>query len=339
MTVIRAAVIGLGQSGFFLDLDPARKEIWSHSKAIAEHEKTNLVAVVDEDRTKKSLIDEYHSLQKSIYFENIDEMLLTAKPEFVSVCSPTPTHLEMIKKIASCSSVRYVFCEKPVGISPEETNAIISICNEREIILSSNYMRRWDSKYRYIKGVIEKKKYGNLLAVNANGATALMTSASHLIDLMIYFSGSIEEVSGSKQINYVRRVHGIDDYGANAFFRFKNGATGHLKASSKSPEYYMFEIDLQFELGRIEVKDDGNEIIESEFKKVGSNSGSDYMSLVKNERKIQNNQRLLDAISDITDCKFPCKPISNGDNALEVQKIIQGIMKSSDMKGAFEKIG
>ena len=72
---------------------------------------------------------------------------------------------------------------------------------------------------------------------------------------------------------------------------------------------------------------------------MGSNSGSDYMSLVKNERKIQNNQRLLDAISDITDCKFPCKPISNGDNALEVQKIIKGIMKSSDLKGAFEKIG
>ena len=70
MAAIRAAaVIGLGQSGFFLDLDPARKEIWSHSKAIAEHEKMDLVAVVDEDKTKKSLIDEYHILQKSIYFE------------------------------------------------------------------------------------------------------------------------------------------------------------------------------------------------------------------------------------------------------------------------------
>ena len=30
----------------------------------------------------------------------------------------------------------------------------------------------------------------------------------------------------------------------------------------------MFEIDLLFELGRIEIRDDGNEIIESEFKKL-----------------------------------------------------------------------
>ena len=49
MKKLRAAVIGLGQSGLTLDFDSARKEIWSHSLAISKHKKLNLEAVVDED--------------------------------------------------------------------------------------------------------------------------------------------------------------------------------------------------------------------------------------------------------------------------------------------------
>ena len=42
MAAIRAAVVGLGQSGFFLDLDPVRKEIWSHSKQLLSMKKWTL---------------------------------------------------------------------------------------------------------------------------------------------------------------------------------------------------------------------------------------------------------------------------------------------------------
>lgn len=339
MKKLRAAVIGLGQSGLTLDFDSARKEIWSHSLAISKHKKLNLEAVVDEDKSKIKLLSKLNTSSKTKFFSTTEEMIEEIDPEFISICVPAGLHLEILKKIKGASSLKYIFCEKPVGRSVEETKKIIAICKNKKIILATNYMRRWEEKYIKIKERILKKEYGNLLAINANGATALQTSASHLIDLMLYFSGPIKGVSGELQTNYVRKVHGYHDFGANAFFKFKNGATGHLKATSKSPEYYMFEIDMLFEKGRIEIRKDGEEIIESKFKNKKSSSGSGFLVLEEEKYKVSKNERLLNALTDIIKNPYPSDPKSSGKNALEVQKIIEAILKSSKQKGVFKKIG
>jgi len=339
--LIRAAVIGLGQSGIMLDLDPARKEIWTHCVSIDLHKSLTIDAVVDEDKEKEKILLEKLGQQKKIaYYTDTKKMVEEINPNFVSVCAPTGNHLQIIKELSQAPELKYIFCEKPVGLSVDQTKEIISICNERQIILGTNYMRRWESKYIKIKESIAKQELGKLLAINANGATALYTSASHLIDLMVYFSGPIEEVSGVLQTDYVRDVHGTEDPGANAFFRFKNGATGHLKASSKDPQHYMFELDILFEEGRIEIKRDGEEILISDFKYSNASSGSDYMRLEKREQETYRSERMLDALSDIIECKFSySEPKSNGDNALEVQKTIKAIIDSSNEGGIFKKIG
>jgi len=339
MSKIKAAVIGLGKSGLTLDLDSARKEIWTHSLAIKEHKKLDLVAVVDEVGCERDSLKKIGITKKTIFFKDSEQMIKEIDPEFVSICTPANTHLDIVKKLNKCSSLKYIYCEKPVGISAKETKEIIAICKNRNIILGTNYMRRWEKKYIDVREKILRKEYGNLLAINANGATALYTSASHLIDLMIYFSGKVSEVSGKLQTDYIREVHGNEDFGANAFLKFENGATGHLKATSKGPEFYMFEIDILFEEGRIEIKNDGNEIIESKFVNKKSNSGSGFMTLEEVPNKITNNERLLSALTDITNTTHPSLPKSNGENALEVQKVIQTIIESSNKGGVFKKIG
>ncbi len=339
MNKIKAAVIGLGNSGIKLDLDGARKEIWTHSVAIQKHKNLNLLATVDKIECKKELFEKLGISSETIFYKDINEMIKEINPEFVSICTPAGSHLDIVKKITKGSNLKYIFCEKPVGISVKETEEIITICKNKKVILGTNYMRRWEDKYINIKEKILNKEYGNLLAINANGATALYTSASHLIDLMIYFSGQVSEVSGILQTNYIREVHGHKDFGANAFLKFKSGVTGHLKAVSKSPKFYMFEVDLLFEEGRIEIRNDGEKIIESRFTSNKSNSGSDFMALEEEENKVYSNERMLSALTDITNTTHPSLPRSNGENALEVQKVIETIIESSNKKGVFKKIG
>ena len=101
----------------------------------------------------------------------------------------------------------------------------------------------------------------------------------------------------------------------------------------------MFEIDMLFEKGRIEIRKDGEEIIESKFKNKESSSGSGFMVLEKEKYKVSKNERLLNALTDIIKNPYPSDPQSSGKNALEVQKIIEAIFKSSKQKEVFKKIG
>ena len=337
--MIKAAVVGLGQIGIMLDQDKSRNQIWTHCAGITNHENLLLDSVVDEDISRKRMLKILNQKEHIKFFTNVDQMINESSPEFVSVCTPSTSHLKIIETLTNCPSVNYIFCEKPMGASSIEAKKIISLCKAKNIILATNYMRRWDKRYIELRELIVNNSLGSLLAVNANGATALYTSSSHLIDLLIYLAGPVNEVSGTLQNSYIRKVHGVEDPGANIFLKFQNGATGHLKASSIDPIHYMFEIDLLFEEGRIEIKKDGEEIIVSNFVFRNSASGGDYMSLEDKVIKPELNERMLDAISDIISCRQSNRiPRSNGNNALDVHKLIQAVMESSNMEGVFKKI-
>ena len=61
----------------------------------------------------------------------------------------------------------------------------------------------------------------------------MLTSASHHIDLMVYFGGKIEWLVGDVQTDYIRNVFGVLDPGGVALLKFKNGYFGFLKSTSK----------------------------------------------------------------------------------------------------------
>ena len=337
MKKIKSLVIGLGQSGFDLDLDPKRKIIWTHCKAINKHKNLDLCGAIDSDHSKGFHIKKKFK-DKVLFSSNLEECLNEIKPEFISICTPTNTHLDLVKKLSKFKGIKYIFCEKPLGTNTKEAQEIISLCKESKIILATNYMRRWDKKYLWIKDKIESKSLGNLISINAYGTTAMYTSSSHLIDLILFYGGSVEKVSGYLQKDFVRKVHGKKDPGANAFIKFTNGVTCHLAAKSKTPSHYMFEIDLIFQEGRIVIKNDGKSLEFFTFKETNF-SGTGYMGLSKKKINIKDNERMLDAITDIISCKYgESLPKSSGKNALDVHELIRAINKSSLKNGNFYKI-
>tara|TARA_B100000989_G_scaffold102274_1_gene74785 strand:- start:9637 stop:10650 length:1014 start_codon:yes stop_codon:yes gene_type:complete len=337
MKKIKSLVIGLGQSGFDLDLDPKRKIIWTHCKAINKHKNLDLCGAIDSDHSKGFHIKKKFK-DKVLFSSNLEECLNEIKPEFISICTPTNTHLDLVKKLSKFKGIKYIFCEKPLGTNTKEAQEIISLCKESKIILATNYMRRWDKKYLWIKDKIESKSLGNLISINAYGTTAMYTSSSHLMDLILFYGGSAEKVSGYIQEDFIRKVHGEEDPGANAFIKFSNGVTCHLIAKSKTPNHYMFEIDLIFQEGRIVIKNDGKYLKFYTFKKTDF-SGTGYLGLSEKKFNIKDNERMLDAITDIINCEFgESLPKSSGKNALDVHKLIRAINKSSLKNGSFCKI-
>lgn len=325
----KTAIIGLGQIGYKIDEDSFRTIIWSHAKAYKKHNKTKLIAVCDIDKTS---YDDF-----KIYYPNIDfyddyaKMVEDVEIDIVSICTPTPTHLDIVRNIAKSKPPKAIFIEKPMGQNLLEANQISDLCNNNGIVLAVNYMRRWDNKYKVVKNNIDSKKLGDLQSISAYGCTALLMSTSHLIDLFLQFGGEVEWIVGGLQTDYVRKVSGKDDPGGYAFVKYKSGVCAYLKGTSRDPLHLMFEIDLLFSEGRLTISDDGSELSEWSFTDKETSTGSGYKTLEKisNYKYGIENERMLDAISDIIKCiETSQDPKSNGLNAIEVHRLIQGIKMS-----------
>ena len=327
----KAAIIGLGDIAYKIDTDLSRKTIWTHAKGFKTHKNIDLIAVSD--------IKESHYRDFNIYYKNINyyksylEMLKNNKLDIISICTPTNTHLKIIKEIVCLKSFKAIFFEKPMGLDLKEAEEISALCVNSGIVLAVNYMRRWENKYIYLKTIIDNKELGHLHSITAYGSTALLTSTSHLIDLFLYYGGDFRWLVGSLQTEYVRKVHGYYDPGGYAFTRFSNGVFGFLKGVSKDPLHYMFEIDLLFSDARATLSSDGESFNLEKFTNSNSTSGAGYKVLEKvdlNQSEFKKNERMLDAISDILDCINTKKlPKSNGLNAIKVHKFIQAIKDSN----------
>ena len=72
-------------------------------------------------------------------YYNVNDFEIIKKCDVIFILTPNKTHLDYIKKLYP---KRYIFCEKPVGISVKETEEIITICKNKKVILGTNYMIR-----------------------------------------------------------------------------------------------------------------------------------------------------------------------------------------------------
>lgn len=333
-TSYRTGIIGLGQIAYGIDNDSTRSIIWSHAKAYGKHPQTEIVAICDADPAK--LLEVREALNGPNCYSDYRQMLAAEDLDIVSICTPTATHLDVVRTVVDMGAARAVFCEKPVAYYAEEIRALAELCDEKEIVHAVNYMRRWDTKYRYIKEQLDTEDLGAVQTVVAYGATALFTSTSHLLDTVLYFCGQPLWVSGDLQRDFVRQVHGREDPGGIGFIHFANGAFGFLKGTSHSPYKYMFEVDILCANGRLRIADDGRSLKKWSFGLGNTSSGYGYEALTETEPiDIEENERMLMAIDEIVGAlEGGDMPASNFISAEGVVRVINLIEQSANCGSA-----
>ncbi|WP_279716632.1 Gfo/Idh/MocA family protein [Chelonobacter oris] len=236
--------------------------------------------------------------------------------------------------------MKVIFCEKTISYSLEEAKEIVDLCDKHNVIIAVNYIFRWDNLIQEIKKLLDSNAIGKIYSLVGYGATALHTSTSHLIDLLLYFSDSeIEYVVGDVQNDFVRNVHGISDVGGTGMIKFKSNSVGFIKGTGSSPMKYMFEIDILGENGRIRLYNNGSSYDLYTFSSSENSSGSKYESLdlVYSKHNATPNERMVDAIlSLIEGVETGKQPVSNIQTAIESVKVIESI-KSSPNNGILIK--
>jgi len=100
------------------------------------------------------------------FYNSAVDLINSDEVEAIIVASWDPTHAEFV--LESIKAGKYVFCEKPLATSAEETLMII----DEEIkfgkkVVQVGFMRRYDRGYREIKNEIENKEIGVPLIIHS----------------------------------------------------------------------------------------------------------------------------------------------------------------------------
>ncbi len=218
-----------------------------HAEKISQTEGFNLIAVCDINSENLELARrEYPNLKG--YFINLEEMLAIQDLELVFVVVPHNAHREVV--IRCLDAGKNVVLEKPMSITVEEANAMISKANETGLMLSVFHNRRWDSDYLTIKEIINKGLIGEIFHIEAGltnyrhpGFTwrsdkeacgsVMHDWGAHFIDWILNLVPSkITQITGDFQ-KRVWHVVTNEDHG-EVFIRFENGVTADFMISDIS---------------------------------------------------------------------------------------------------------
>ncbi len=252
MTEYRVAIIGCGNIAGRWNNDPATSHALTHAKAYDLHPGTKLVACCDSEMNRAREFASRWGAGNC--YQSVDELLAREKVDIVSVCVPTPSHRDVVGKIARAGKgksggPKLVLLEKPVAASEADALALAADLNSAVIACSVNYIRRFDSLLQSVRGRIATGELGKVQQFRGRYTKGLLNNGSHLVNLLRFYFGRIERWH---ILDYFQELEG--DPTVSLFVQFASGVNGTIQGLRESC-YSVFDLDIMMEQGEIRLLD------------------------------------------------------------------------------------
>jgi UDP-N-acetyl-2-amino-2-deoxyglucuronate dehydrogenase len=242
MQTIRFGIVGYG------------KVAGLHVQALAGLDACELAAVCGRDQAKAEAFAAPHGIAA---FTSIAKMVSQQELDAVIIATPHLQHRE--HSISALEAGAHVLVEKPMALSVEACDAMISAAHTHGRLLGVISQRRWFPAVRRVREAIDAGKIGVPVlgqvimlgwrdeayyrsdpwrgSWSGEGGGVLANQAPHQLDLMQWFMGPIEEVFAYWD-NLNHPYIEVEDT-AVAIFRCQNGALGNILVSnSQKPGIY-----------------------------------------------------------------------------------------------------
>ncbi len=99
------------------------------------------------------------------WYRDYEELLDEARPDFVTIATPSGFHLEPLEACARRGI--HVLCEKPQEISVRRVDRMIQVARESRIRLGGIFPQRFNPVLRVVHGAAAQRRFGDLAVVNA----------------------------------------------------------------------------------------------------------------------------------------------------------------------------
>jgi predicted dehydrogenase len=255
---LRVGVVGFGKMGLL------------HASIANGLEISELVAAAD---PTAGVLESLKRLKpKLAIYDDFQPMLAEQRLDAVFIASPTHLHTSMA---LACVEAGVPFLvEKP--LSPRVVDAVPLVAALRRTPVANvvGYMARYIDTFRKAREIVVSGALGQLRHFEStmyvsqlfkpgqgwrydprsSGGGVLMTQNSHLVDLLLWFFGPVQRVTG-----HVKRVYSeqVDDF-AHAVFEFKSGLSGYMDTSWSVRHHRTVDLSILVhgQNGTLEVNDD-----------------------------------------------------------------------------------
>ncbi|XP_063927678.1 inositol 2-dehydrogenase-like [Zophobas morio] len=251
------ALFGVGRAGTI------------HLSFLIKEPKTDLLYVIDDDKTKLEKLKKYWNLESVKFLTNAESDVAFKDPRVraVVISSPTHTHEDIVTKALSHN--KGVFCEKPVAENLAQTKLLYDKAKQVKQPLFSAFNRRFDPSFASIRNRVRAGDVGRVLTVKVCSRDSplptiqyLSTSggifhdcAVHDIDMTLYILGEYPTkvtVAANANIPEIAEINDYDTVGI--MLSFASGAIGIIDLSRHSTYGYDQRVEVFGQKGMIKAE-------------------------------------------------------------------------------------
>jgi predicted dehydrogenase len=182
----------------------------------------------------------------------------TLSRDIDAVIISVPNYLHCKITIEAAQRGKHILCEKPIAVSLEEAESMITACERNHVVLQIGYHQRFFPESKIVKKLIEKRQLGKVLSARSSlregwrlykkfstsnyrfdaaqaRAGVIFDLTTHRIDLLRWFLGDVKRVVGvANRLATPKELTTLDDH-VSLICEFVSGAYGIIDSDSYSP--------------------------------------------------------------------------------------------------------
>jgi predicted dehydrogenase len=198
-----------------------------HARGYGRVGDCHLVACADIVEANAAAFAEDHDIPAEAVYTDHTAMLEAESPDLVSVCTPPPTHDDLVVDCAA-AGVDAICCEKPMAATWGDCKRMAAACDESGVLLTFDHQRRLGPAVRYAKELVERDVIGALERVIVDAGN-LFDWGTHIVDLAGYYADEAEPewVLAAVDASDPSEVFGVPHENQGlAHWRYENGIDG-----------------------------------------------------------------------------------------------------------------
>jgi UDP-N-acetyl-2-amino-2-deoxyglucuronate dehydrogenase len=206
-------------------------------------------------------------------YGSYSEMLDSDEIDIVTIATPSGAHME--PAIEAAGKGKHVICEKPLEVSLERIDKMISAHEKAGTRLGGIFNFRYNDSVRVLKEAVDKGRFGRISFASVyipwwrnenyyndswhgtwklDGGGALINQSIHMVDLLQYIAGPPESLQ-AYTATIAHRIEAEDT--AAAVLRFKNNALGVIYGSTASYPGMPRRLEITGDKGTVVQSDNG----------------------------------------------------------------------------------
>ncbi|MGQ9488416.1 MAG: Gfo/Idh/MocA family protein [Armatimonadota bacterium] len=244
--MLRVGIVGAGTMGR------------THASAYTKLPNTQLVGFYDADQAFAGRVAPQFGAK---VFESYDALL--QQVDMVDICTPTPTHLELVLRAASAG--RHILCEKPLGRTLEQCEQMIEAVNKAGVTLMPAQVLRFFPEFKQAHDLVLAGAVGKPAAIRTRRGGPYPRAANdwyadfeqsggpildmviHDFDWLRWTFGEVDRVF-AKALTFKKLDH--IDY-ALITLRLNSGAIAHVEANWADPGGFKVDFEIAGDAGMI----------------------------------------------------------------------------------------